>query len=684
MPNLLSTSSSPYLRQHADNPVAWRPWGEEAFAEARRRDVPVLVSIGYSTCHWCHVMAHESFEDHATAELMNDMLVCVKVDREEHPEVDAIYMDAVQALTGHGGWPLNALTDHSGRPFYACTYLPTAAWQRLLRHLDELWRSDRAKVASAAAEITAHLTAAEPQGGALTAAVWERLAAVVGQTFDVENPGYAWNQERAPKFPPSQLLALQLASLRPDWSARAALVLEAMQDAGLHDRVGGGFHRYSVDRRWRLPHFEKMLYDNAQLIADYALAGRQLDRPDFMQSAVNAGDYLLRDLRVTAEGRFLGYAAAEDADDPDGEGSFYAWSPEQLRAALGDERAQQLIAAWDIRPGRRQAGHGGHSEPAVVHIPHPRGAQRGSDHASAAPGLQAERAQWESVLPTLRAVRSTRPRPGRDDKVLTDQNALALEAFAVLGRLSGEERFVAACRELSVVLLARHAPAGLLRLPQRPAYITDYGSLVAGLAAAFDLLGDPALIAAAARIADEAVARLRADDGGFYTTPEGRSDLVRRGRETTDNAWPAGQNALALGLIRLWNLTGSGRWRALAEGIFSASSAAALQAPSACATLLSAWLQAGRGHLVAVVAGDADDPATRALLACCRAATLPGLAVVPLAACRAEAWSCLDGRRDLTAPQALICLESSCLAPATSAEACTARLAEAAAALARP
>ncbi len=678
MPNLLSSSSSPYLRQHADNPVAWRPWGEDAFAEARRRDVPVLVSIGYSTCHWCHVMAHESFEDQATAALMNELLVCIKVDREEHPEVDAIYMDAVQALSGHGGWPLNAFADHRGRPFYACTYLPTPAWQRLLGHLSELWRSDRPRVAAAAEQITEHLLAEPPAGGVLAQAVWERLAAQVERTFDAEHPGYAWNQERAPKFPPSQLLALQLASRRADWGERAGAVLEAMQDAGLHERVGGGFHRYSVDRRWRLPHFEKMLYDNAQLIAAYAIAGRQLDRPDFLQSARNAGDYLLRDLRVVEDGRFLGYAAAEDADDPGGEGSFYAWSPEQLRAALGEEAAAPLIAAWDLHPGQRAAGHGGHLEPVVRHIPHPRGATDGvGARATTVAARQSARARWEEVLPTLRAARASRPRPGRDDKVLTDQNALALEAFAVLARLSGEERFLAACRELCAVLLARHAPGGLLRLPARPAYITDYGALVAGLCAAFDCLGDPALIAGALRVAEEAVALLRAEDGGFYTTPAGRGDLVRRGRETTDNAAPAGQNSLALGFIRLWNITGSGRWRAFAEGIFSASAETALQAPSACATLLTAWLQAGRGHLVAVVAGNEDDPATRALLACCRRATLPGLAVVPVARCAGEAWSCLEGRRDLTAPQALICLGHACLAPATTVAECEERLAAA-------
>jgi uncharacterized protein YyaL (SSP411 family) len=452
-----------------------------------------------------------------------------------------------------------------------------------------------------------------------------------------------------------------------------------MQDAGIHDRVGGGFHRYSVDRQWRLPHFEKMLYDNAQLIGAYAGAGVQLGRADFSRTAVNAGDYLLRDLRVLHEGRFLGYAAAEDADDPGGEGSFYAWSPAQLAATLGAETATRLAAQWDLSPGEPERGPHGHVDPVVSHIPHPRGA----DLKALAVGgdVQALRTSWEPHLPPLRAARATRPRPGRDDKVLTDQNALALEAFAALGRFTGEARFVDACRELAGVLVARHEADGLKRLVYpghagRPAFITDYGSLVAGLLAAFDLLGEPALVGAAIRVADEAVAQLRADDGGFYVTPAGRADLVRRGREQTDNAWPAGQNSLALGFVRLWNLTGAGRWRALAEGVFSATAAIAGQAPSACATLLSAWLQANRGHLTAVVAGDAADQRTRALLAACRRSTIAGLAIVPVAACRGEAWECLEGRKELAEPQALICVGSGCLAPAKTVAEVAARLAE--------
>jgi uncharacterized protein YyaL (SSP411 family) len=675
MPNDLANSSSPYLRQHAGNPVAWRPWGEAAFAEAKRRDVPVLVSIGYSTCHWCHVMAHESFEDAATAEEMNAAMVCIKVDREEHPEVDAIYMDAVQALTGHGGWPLNAFTDDQGRPFYACTYLPTEAWLRLVRHLATLWRDERTKVAKAADDITAHLTEEPPAGGAIPQDIWPRLDAQMARSYDRLHPGFAWNQEGAPKFPPSQLLALMLSSGRHSWLQQAEAILEAMQDSGLHERVGGGFHRYSVDRQWRLPHFEKMLYDNGQLIAVYARAAALMGRGDFMRTAVNAADYLLRDLRVAESGTFIGYASAEDADDPAGEGSFYAWSPDQLRAVLGEAVAAPLIAAWDLSQAAASvASHSLHHEPTIGHIPHPRGAVGAFGQAA---DRQQLRASWEAVLPALRAARANRPRPGRDDKVLTDQNALALDAFATLGRLSGEERFVTACRELSAILIARHQPGGLLRLPNLPGYITDYGCLVAGLTAAFDVLGDSVLVRAAIRVADEAVGRLRADDGGFFTTPAGRSDLVRRGREHTDNAWPAGQNALALGFMRLWAITGSSRWKALGEGIFSASAAIAGQAPSACATLLGAWQLACRGPVVAVVAGDAQDPVTQALLTACRRSVIPGLCIVPLAACRGEDWGCLEGRREITVPQALICLGTSCLAPALSVNECLERLASA-------
>jgi len=663
MANVLASQSSPYLRQHADNPVHWVPWSEAAFAEARRRGVPVLVSIGYSTCHWCHVMAHESFEHDATAAVMNELYVCIKVDREEHPEVDEIYMDAVQALTGHGGWPLNAFVDHQGRPFYAATYVQRAQWVKLLRELARIWRDEPERIAGIAEQITGHLVQAGAAAGALDERVWTTLGRQLENSFDSEHPGFAFNQQRAPKFPASQLIPLLFASGRPEWMEMAEDSLQSMQDAGIHDRVGGGFHRYSVDRAWRLPHFEKMLYDNAQLIGCYARAGVLLGRADFARTAVNAGDYLLRDLRLESAGAFAGYASAEDADDPAGEGGFYAWSPAQLAEALGADAGAALAREWNVTPGVPEAGPHGHVDPVLSHIPHPRGARLPAERAVAI----ARRASWEPLLPRLRAARDARARPGRDDKVVTDLNALALEAFAALGRFADEAdrpRFTAAARELATLLLTRQGPSGLLRLAHRPAYITDYGHLVSGLTAAFDLLGDPTLIDAAASVADEAITRLRADDGGFYTTPAGRADLVRRSREATDNAYPAGQNALAVGLVRLWNVTGQDRWRDVADGIVASAAGTAREAPSAVPTLLAAWLARQRGQLSAVVAGAHDEPRTLALLAACRASPVPGLGIVPLATCRERDWACLEGRRDLTEPQVLVCTGTSCLAPA--------------------
>lgn len=660
-PNALAASSSPYLRQHALNPVDWVAWSPEAFAEARRRDVPVLVSIGYSTCHWCHVMAHESFEDDDTAAQMNSQLVCIKVDREEHPEVDHIYMDAVQALTGHGGWPLNAFVDHDGRPFYACTYLPRSGWRQLCDHLAELWTHDRERVMGAANEITTHLREADAPTGSFPATIFPAtieadLAHLLRRTWDAANPGFGWNPQKAPKFPPNQFVNLGVGHPDPDLAGMAEQILEAMQDSGLHDRVGGGFHRYSVDAQWRLPHFEKMLYDNAQLIPAYIRHGRA----DFRQTALNAGDYLLRDLRIHTDAGD-GYAAAEDADDPDGEGSFYAWSPAQLTAVLGAE-GEALAQVWNITAGKRHvSAHG--PEPVTSHIPHP----RGSGHVG-------DRAAWEPYLPRLRAARDARPRPGRDDKLLTDQNALALEAFSWLGRLTGEARFIAAARDLARFLQTRETDAGLLRLPGRPAYITDYGALVCGLCAAFDLLGDPHLITRAERIANEAVTRLRGDNGGFYTTPAGRSDLIRRVQEHTDNAWPGGEAQLALGFVRLWNVTGAARWRQLAEGILEAAAETAARAPASSVTAISAWRHLQRGQLTAVVCGDPQDAATLALLAAVRSDTQPHLCIVPLAACTAMTWECLTGRRDLTRPQVLICNGTSCQAPAFSPDEVRARL----------
>ncbi|MCK6490660.1 MAG: thioredoxin domain-containing protein [Planctomycetes bacterium] len=633
MPNRLAVSASPYLRQHADNPVAWWPWCDEAFAEARRRDVPVLVSIGYSTCHWCHVMAHECFEDAATAALMDGALVCIKVDREEHPEVDAIYMDAIQGLTGHGGWPLNAFTDHQGRPFHACTYLPRPRWAALVEHLGRLWREDRGRIEHAASEITAWLRRQEDAAGDGDPGDPERaLADQLGRAFDEHDPGLAWNPQRAPKFPPSPLLRLLVDGGRPAELGRAERILEAMQDGGLHDRVGGGFHRYSVDAEWRVPHFEKMLYDNAQLMGVYARAAWRTGRADFLATALNAADYVLRDLRVEEAGVFRGYATAEDADDPGGEGSFYAWSPDQLAAVLGAEDGARLAAAWDLAPGEPELGASGHHEPVASHIPHPRGAGVPAGAAG-----QALRAGWEPQLPRLRRARDSRPRPGRDGKVLTDQNGLLLEGLSWVARLGGQPRHRLAAAELAALLRTRQGPAGLLRMPGRAAYVTDYGAAACGLLAAFDLLGDAGLVDAAGALLDEAEARLLAEDGGFHATPAGRADLVRRGREWHDGPAPAGQSQLAAAALRLFHLTGEVRRRARAEAVLAAAAGTIARQPLSSATLLQVRRERDAGPALAVVGGGAE------LLAACRSSGDARLAVLPLAALSGRAWPALAG-----------------------------------------
>jgi len=648
MPNALAAALSPYLRQHADNPVDWVEWSPEAFAEARRRDVPVLVSIGYATCHWCHVMAHESFEHAETARLMNEHFVCIKVDREERPEVDEIYMDAVQALTGHGGWPLNAFVDHDARPFYAGTYFPREHWQQLCGGLADAFSTSRDEVAKTAGDIAAHLAKlAVSRARDIPEDVWATLTSELEARYDSDHPGFA----SAPKFPPSQLLQLLVARSDARGQELATAVLEAMQDSGLHERVGGGFHRYATDREWRVPHFEKMLYDQAQLIADYALAGMRLGRPDFVRTAVNATDYVLRDLRVEVDGRFMGYASAEDADDPGGEGSFYAWSPEALEVVLGPE-GERLAAAWDIRFGEPHRGRSGHLEPVATHIPQPR----------AVGCSESERASWETSLPRLRAVRDLRPRPIRDDKVLTDLNGLFLTGLATIARLTGEPRFVAATRELVALLATRREASGLVRLPGRAAFVTDYGHLAVGLVEAYRLLGDPALVTSALDIIHEAVARLGAEDGGFYTTPAGRSDLIRRSREHSDHAYPAGAHALALAAVRLGHLTGDAALFELAAGVMRAQAVMLGRAPSACATLLQALHEREAGALTVVVAGAATDPLTSALVDVARRAPRLDVYPIPTAGHDAVAWPVLEGRRGEDA-RAYVCSGQTCRLP---------------------
>lgn len=605
MSHRLKDSSSPYLLQHAENPVDWYPWGDEAWEAARRQDLPVLVSIGYSTCHWCHVMAHQVFEHRDTARLMNQKLVCIKVDREEHPDVDEVYMEACQTLTGGGGWPLNVLCDNKGRPFWAGTYVPRDRWERLIWEVSRLWQAEREKIFQTVAQLEGFLQKSPPvtQGEPLLVVDWEKP---LKASYDVVDPCFS-GQGTAPRFPQSQLYSFLVSrkTVSDPFPYGLWNVLETLQDSGLHDRVGGGFHRYSVERSWRIPHFEKMLYDNAQLLGAFALAGARFQRPDFLRTAQRTAEYLLRDLSVeSSEGLWLGFGTGEDADDPGGEGAFYAWTPAQLEEILGAETGRLLAQEWDLIPPESVAEvdhHGGFGqEPRPWLIPHPRSS---AVFAGSEPLKREEaRKRWDSVYPKLREARGQRPRPAKDNKVLTDWNGLALEGFALLYAQDPDPRWAETCQNLVEVLKSRmrphpSAPGGrILRWRDLDGYSTDYGHGALGLVTAGEIFNQPAWLELALQWVEWGWGLLGEEDGRIYSTPADRK-LFMRSQERLDNAYPAGAHSLLLAAVRLqhsgllnWTPT---RW----QGIWNQRSGVLEKYPLAVPTLLKAWTEFNEGPM---------------------------------------------------------------------------------------
>ncbi len=680
--NRLAGTDSPYLEQHADNPVHWIPWGDEVFEEARRRDLPVLVSIGYSTCHWCHVMAHESFENPSVAAVMNAAVVNVKVDREQHPGVDAVYMEAAQVMTGSGGWPLNVFLDHDGRPFAAVTYLPSERWVSLITEIHRLWRNDRERIFTASAEITGHLTERRFSGGVKPDEWPKLLLAAVEAAYDKEHPGFP-SGPQGMKFPPSQTLDWLLEYGGPKGRETALEILTAMMDSGLHDRVGGGFHRYSVDRFWRVPHFEKMTYDNAQLMGLFARAATLTEDAalarDMLMTARNTADWFLRDMRVLSpEGDFLGYATATDADDPLGEGGYFAWPPSELTALLGDEDAAWLAERWHLHGGGSlpEADGAEAFEPVASWIPHPRGAEtypesyRSTDSADDSPAREA------ALIRRLREARNLRPAPGRDDKVLTDQNALVLEGFSRLARYGGGETYEKAAEELADLMIRNmdRQPPLVRRTTDIGAYITDYGYFTAGLTAVYSLTGQVRYIEAAESVAREALDVLATGSGDYFSVPEGEDLLFKRPIEEFDGPSPAGQYALGIGFQRLYAITGEAVWKDLAVNLINARAGVAAAAPMAASTLVRLGSLTARPYTL-VVAGPAGNPLTKELAAEARFRTGPDTMVVPAALAAGEVdWIELEGRTGLTQPQLLICREGSCMLPAFTVEEALERL----------
>jgi uncharacterized protein YyaL (SSP411 family) len=613
VPNRLAAETSPYLRQHADNPVDWYPWGEEAFAAARERDRPLLVSIGYSACHWCHVMAHESFEDPTTAALMNDLFVNVKVDREERPDVDAVYMEATQAMTGSGGWPMTVFATPDGRPFFCGTYFPPRSmpgrrgFADLCRAVDEAWREQRQDLLDQAGHVTealgsAHATAGEAPGAAVVTNAVENLLAL----HDAEWGGFG----PAPKFPQAMAIDVLLRHHARTGSVAAlgaaVTTLDAMAAGGIYDHLGGGFARYSVDPVWLVPHFEKMLYDQALLLRPYLHAWQLTGEPRHLQVVEETVAYLQRDLRQPGGA----YSSAEDADSEGEEGRFYLWTPAQITEVFaGDtEAASSAIAWWNVtEPGNFEGR-------TILNRMHHRGELRRPDHV-------------EAARQRLLEARSQRVRPGLDDKVLTEWNALLIASLAEAGAAAGHPEWVEAAAATATFLLEhlRDDQGRWLRSWQADggarhlAFAADHAALVDAFTRLAEATGEASWIAEARATADALLDRFEdPDDGGVFTTAHDGERLITRPKDLQDNPVPSANSAAAVALLRLGALTGHERYTGGAHRILALTGRFAGQHPTAFGHLLAAVDLATAGITEVVVAGPAAE-----LLATVRATWRP-------------------------------------------------------------
>ena len=570
MANRLENETSPYLLQHKDNPVDWRPWGEEALARARDQQKPVLVSIGYSACHWCHVMERESFEDPAVAAVMNERFVPIKVDREERPDVDAIYMDAVQAMTGHGGWPLNAFLTPDGVPFYAGTYFPPEprhgmpSWRMVLDGVARAWDEQREEIVDGAGRIVAHLQATariEAPDAELDAAGLDAAATALKRGYDAENGGWGG----APKFPAASVIEFLLGRGE---RAMALHTLRRMAGGGMYDQVGGGFARYSVDARWIVPHFEKMLYDNALLARAYLHAFQVSGEPFFERVARETLDWALRELRQP-EG---GFASALDADSEGVEGRFYVWTLDEVRAALPAEDAATAIEHFGMTAE-------GNFEGANIPV-----------RATADPERLGE------IKAALLAAREQRVRPGLDDKRLTAWNALMISALADAGAALREPRYIGAAITAAEFVLRdlRNERGKLLRTynqgrAQLDAYLEDHAFLLEALLTLYEATFDPRWFGTARALADEILERFSDPDrGGFFTTATDHEQLIARRKQLEDAPLPSGGSSAAFGLLRLARLTGESRYEDAALGQLRLLHTIAAEHPTAFGHLLAA------------------------------------------------------------------------------------------------
>jgi uncharacterized protein len=664
MTNRLATETSPYLLQHANNPVEWYPWGAEALERARAEDKPIFLSIGYSACHWCHVMAHESFEDPAIAAQLSRDFIAIKVDREERPDLDDVYMAAVQTLTGSGGWPMSVFLTPALEPFFGGTYFPPQdrhgmpGFPRILDAIAEAYRDRRDEVVEQGRQLAAHLREqleVLPGRGQVERRQLDAAAARLAESFDAVQGGFGG----APKFPASMTLEFLLRAWRRDRNPSilhmVTLTLDRMADGGIHDQVGGGFARYSTDARWLVPHFEKMLYDNAQLAHAYLEAFRATGTERYADVARGTLDFMLREL-ATDDG---GFASALDADSEGEEGRFYTWDPggfaDALRAAeISEPQIQSLAAYWGVAEGGNWEGR------SILHVAGP------------------ERPPNDLLDGARRALLTTREqrvRPGRDDKQLAAWNGMALRALGAAALVLGDDRFADGARSCAQFIRAR-----LLREDGRlwrtardgaahtPAFSEDYAHVADGLLAAYAALGDPADLELAAALMDRAVADFWDEASGtFFDTSDEHDRIVARPRSLIDGATPSANAVAADVLLRLALLTGQADHDRRARSILGAAAPALDRHPIQFGRMLAAADRALSEPIDAVIAGDPDDPRAVRLRRAAAAPYLPDLVIAPLPGGAAIAdWPLFAGKgeRDGT-PTAYVCRSYACDEPTT-------------------
>ncbi|MEU3174354.1 MULTISPECIES: thioredoxin domain-containing protein [unclassified Streptomyces] len=668
MPNRLAHETSPYLLQHADNPVDWWPWSDEAFAEARERDVPVLLSVGYASCHWCHVMAHESFEDRATADYLNARFVSVKVDREERPDVDAVYMEAVQAATGQGGWPMTVFLTPDAEPFYFGTYFPPEprqgmpSFRQLLQGVHQAWAERRDEVAEVAGKIVRDLAGREiSYGDARLPGEEQQAQALLGLTreYDPQRGGFGG----APKFPPSMVLEFLLRH-HARTGAEGALQMagdtaERMARGGIYDQLGGGFARYSVDRDWVVPHFEKMLYDNALLCRVYAHLWRSTGSGLARRVALETADFMVRELR-TPEG---GFASALDADSDDGtgrhvEGAYYVWTPAQLREALGAEDAELAVRYFGVtEEGTFEEGA------SVLRLPQ-------QDEVFDAGRI----AGPDGIRERLLAARGARPAPGRDDKVVAAWNGLAIAALAETGayfdRPDLTEAAVGAADLLVRVHLDDHARIARTskdgRVGGNAGVLEDYADVAEGFLALASVTGEGVWLEFAGLLLDHVLARFAdAGSGTLYDTASDAERLIRRPQDPTDNAVPSGWTAAAGALLGYAAQTGSEPHRTAAERALGVVRTLGPRVPRFVGWGLAVAEAALDGPREVAVVGPPDDPATTALHRTALLGTAPG-AVIALGTPGSDEFPLLADRPLVGGePAAYVCRNFTCDAPTT-------------------